>query len=164
MENKKIIPAPKGCRKDSKRIGRGTGSGWGCTAGEGNKGAQQRSGYRRKLGFEGGQIPLLRRLPKFGFNNVRFNKGFEVISVGDLDKLGASAVDRDMLLKKGFLSAAANRIKILSDGEITKAVTVTVDAASKTAVAKIEKAGGKVIIVEHAKWVRAEKNAGKVKA
>ncbi|MEK6796578.1 MAG: 50S ribosomal protein L15 [Spirochaetota bacterium] len=154
MENKKALIPPKGSRKDTKRVGRGTGSGWGATSGQGNKGAQARSGYRRKGGFEGGQIPLLRRLPKFGFNNKRFQKTVDEISLADLDAIGKDTVDREVLKAGGFIASDGNRIKVLGDGAITRAVTVTVDAVSKSAREKIEKAGGKVVLIEHKVWQR----------
>lgn len=154
MENKKALPAPKGSRKDTKRVGRGTGSGWGATSGQGNKGARARSGYHRKGGFEGGQIPLLRRLPKFGFNNKRFQNTVDEISLAEIEAIGKDTVDREVLKASGLITSDDNRVKVLGDGTISRAVTVTVDAVSKSAREKIEKAGGKVNLIVHTVWVR----------
>ena len=134
----------KGARKQRKRLGRGPGSGHGKTAGRGHKGFKSRSGSGIKPGFEGGQMPLQRRLPKRGFTNINKIK-FSLISLSTLDKLeDASDVTTASLIEIGVASKGLP-VKILANGEITKAVTVTVDKVSAAAQAKIEAAGGKVV-------------------
>lgn len=134
----------KGARKQRKRLGRGPGSGHGKTAGRGHKGFKSRSGSGIKPGFEGGQMPLQRRLPKRGFTNINKIK-FSLISLSTLDKLeDASDVTTASLIELGVASKGLP-VKILANGEITKAVTVTVDKVSAAAQAKIEAAGGKVV-------------------
>lgn len=153
QENTKILTAPKGSSKKPHRVGRGQGSGWGCTAGRGDKGAQSRAGYSRRAGFEGGQMPLHRRIPKSGFSNSAFKKSVNIINVGELDSIG-SEISRETLLKLGYLSSNRDYIKLLSMGEVKNAITITVDMASKKAIEKIEKSGGKVIINERKKYIR----------
>lgn len=155
QENTKILKAPKGSSKRRHRVGRGQGSGWGCTAGRGDKGARSRSGYSRRSGFEGGQMPLVRRIPKSGFSNAPFKKYVNVINVGDLECIGKE-ITREMLLDIGVLPTREDYIKLLSMGEIKSAVTVTVDMASKKAIEKVEKAGGKVIINNRKKYIRSK--------
>jgi large subunit ribosomal protein L15 len=134
----------KGARRNKKRIGRGQGSGFGKTAGRGHKGARSRSGFSQKPGFEGGQMPLHRRLPKRGFNNL-FKTTYTIISLTDLDRFEAgSVVDRQALLDAGILKKLDGLIKVLANGEITKAITVDVDKVSRTAGDKIKAAGGTV--------------------
>ena len=136
---------------DRKRRGRGTGSGNGKTAGKGHKGAKARSGWSRRIGWEGGQMPLYRRLPKRGFNNKIFKKVYTVVNVSDLEAFDAGAtVDLKAILDKGLASKAkrSEMFKILGDGEVTKAVTVKVDAITSSAREKIEKAGGTVELIE----------------
>ena len=157
QENTKILRAPKGSSKKRHRVGRGQGSGWGCTAGRGDKGAQSRSGYSRRAGFEGGQMPLHRRIPKSGFTNVAFKKCVNIINVGDLDSIG-NEINRETLLKLGFLSSKRDYIKLLSMGEVKNSITITVDMASKKAIEKIEKSGGKVIINERKKYIRKKED------
>lgn len=155
QENTKILTSPKGSSKKPHRVGRGQGSGWGCTAGRGDKGAQSRAGYSRRAGFEGGQMPLHRRIPKSGFNNSAFKKSVNIINVGELDSIG-SEISRETLLKLGYLSSNRDYIKLLSMGEVKNAITITVDMASKKAIEKIEKSGGKVIINERKKYIRVK--------
>ena len=157
QENTKILRAPNGSSKKRHRVGRGQGSGWGCTAGRGDKGAQSRSGYSRRAGFEGGQMPLHRRIPKSGFTNAAFKKFVNIINVGDLDSIG-NEISRETLLKLGFLSSKRDYIKLLSMGEVKSAVTITVDMASKKAIEKVEKSGGKVIIHERKKYIRKKED------
>ena len=136
----------EGSKKDSKRIGRGHGSGWGKTAGKGHKGQKARSGVK-KAGFEGGQMPLQRRLPKRGFNNI-FATQYATIKVSDLDKFEAGAVvDAQALLEKGIINKTLDGVKVLGNGEVTKAVTVKVAAYTASAKEKIEKAGGKAEVI-----------------
>jgi large subunit ribosomal protein L15 len=134
----------KGARKGKKRVGRGPGSGWGKTAGRGHKGARSRSGYSAKPGFEGGQMPLHRRLPKRGFTNI-FKKEYAIVSLSSLDKLEAgTTVNRETLLEAGLVKKGDDLIKILANGEITKALTIEVDKISQGARDKIVAAGGTI--------------------
>jgi large subunit ribosomal protein L15 len=136
---------------ERKRIGRGVGSGLGKTSGRGHKGAKARSGWSRRIGWEGGQMPLYRRLPKVGFNNKNFEKVFTVINVSDLDVFDAGTeIDLQTVLKRGLTSKEkhSDLFKILGDGEVKKALTVKVDAITGSAREKIEKAGGKVVLIE----------------
>lgn len=138
----------KGSVKKDTRLGRGHGSGGGGTAKRGHKGAQSRSGYSRKLGFEGGQMPLQRRLPKFGFNNIN-RVEYKAINLDTLqaliDSTGAKKVDLGLLYHNGLI-AKSDLVKILGRGEVTSAVEVRVNAFSKSAVEAIEKAGGTAVV------------------
>jgi large subunit ribosomal protein L15 len=140
------LAKPEGATRREKRLGRGLGSGLGKTAGRGQKGQFARTrGF--KPHFEGGQTPLQRRLPKRGFTQP-FPTVTAEVNVGDLESFAAGArIDAEALAAKGLVRGRFDRIKILGDGEITKAVTVSADAFSKSAAAKIEKAGGKVVLV-----------------
>jgi large subunit ribosomal protein L15 len=134
-----------GAVKTRKRLGKGRGSGQGGTAGRGNKGEGQRSGTKYHAGFEGGQMPLQRRVPKRGFTNI--NKiTFQVVDVGQVCALGAAEVTRDLLVDKGLARKNGGPIKLLADGDAGGRVTVRVDAASRAARAKIEAAGGTVTL------------------
>jgi len=134
----------KGARKAKKRIGRGPGSGFGKTAGRGHKGARSRSGYTSKPGFEGGQMPLHRRLPKRGFTNI-FKKEYAIVSLADLDRFEAgTVVDRDTLLAAGLIKKKDAFVKLLANGEISKALTLDVDKISQGAREKLVAAGGTV--------------------
>jgi large subunit ribosomal protein L15 len=134
----------KGARKQRKRLGRGPGSGHGKTAGRGHKGFKSRSGSGIKPGFEGGQMPLQRRLPKRGFTNINKVK-FSLVSLSQLDKLeDGSNVTTASLIELGLANKGLP-VKILANGEIKQAVTVTVDKVSAGAKSKIEAAGGKVV-------------------
>jgi large subunit ribosomal protein L15 len=128
-----------------KRVGRGEGSGLGKTSGRGGKGQTARSGSSIRPGFEGGQMPLYRKLPHRGFNNANFHKQFAVVNVGDLEKLGVAEVNFDVLVKAGLIRADAERVKILGNGELTKKLKVTACKFSGSAKAKIEKAGGEAV-------------------
>ena len=149
MELNTIKPAA-GSRKPRKRVGRGIGSGLGKTAGRGHKGQKSRAGGFHKVGFEGGQMPLQRRLPKRGFLATTINKAAEVRS-GDLAKVGADAIDLEGLKKAGLVAAGAERAKIILAGKVEKAFTVSGILASKGAKAAIEQAGGSVAAVEAVK-------------
>lgn len=133
----------KGARHSKKRVGRGPGSGLGKTSGRGEKGQKSRSGYSRKFGFEGGQMPLHRRVPKRGFTNI-FKQEFHVLNVSDLeDRFEADAVvDEGALREKGLINGRARKIKVLGDGELSKKLTVHADRFSASARSKIEAAGG----------------------
>lgn len=134
----------KGARKAKKRVGRGPGSGFGKTAGRGHKGARSRAGYSSKSGFEGGQMPLHRRLPKRGFTNI-FKTFYKIISLSDLDQFEDGViVDRQALLDAGLVTERDTIIKVLANGEVTKKVQVQVDKVSRGAREKIVAAGGTV--------------------
>lgn len=133
-----LSPA-KGSKRDKKRVGRGPGSGTGKTAGRGHKGQRSRSGFSRRLGFEGGQMPLVRRVPKRGFTNI-FRREFEVVNVSALADLKGE-VTPEVLVERGW-ARAGMPIKILGDGELSKKLTVHAHKFSKSARAKIEAAGG----------------------
>ncbi len=141
-----LSPA-EGSKKQVKRIGRGHGSGWGKTAGKGHKGQKARSGKGMRVGFEGGQMPLQRRIPKRGFNNI-FRQDIVAINVGTLNKFEDGAVvDIAALTEKGIVKNSFDGVKILSNGTLTKKLTVKANAFSKGAVAKIEAAGGKTEVI-----------------
>ena len=146
MKLNNLAPA-KGATKNSKRVGRGQGSGKGGTATRGTKGAQARAGYSHKIGFEGGQMPIQRTLPKFGFKNPT-RVEYQAVNVSKLqelaEKFGVSAITPDTLIEAGLVSKN-DLVKVLGNGEITTKVEVTAHAFSKTAIAKIEAAGGKAI-------------------
>ncbi len=146
MNLNNLKPA-KGSTHHEKRIGRGQGSGYGGTSTRGHKGAQSRSGYSRKLGFEGGQMPLQRRLPKFGFTNLK-RVEYKAINLSVLEELASknslSAISVDTLIEAGFVSKN-DKVKILGNGTLTKALEVTAHAFSKSAEAAIEVQQGKAI-------------------
>jgi len=134
----------KGARKTKKRIGRGPGSGWGKTAGRGHKGARSRSGYTAKPGFEGGQMPLHRRLPKRGFTNI-FKKQYAIVSLSTLDRFEAgTVVNKSVLLESGLIKKSDEYVKVLANGEISKALTLEIDKISQGARDKIVAAGGTI--------------------
>ena len=138
---------PAGAKKDTKRIGRGEGSGQGKTSGRGHKGQGARSGGNVRPGFEGGQMPLQRRLPKRGFNNIFAPKVAE-INLRDLARFGAgSVVDAQALAEAGLIKGAFDAVKLLGQGEVSVALTVKVDRISAGAKAKVEAAGGTVELV-----------------
>lgn len=136
-----------GSKKRKKRLGRGSGSGDGGTSCRGHKGQKARSGARIRPGFEGGQMPLQRRVPKRGFNNI-FKKEYEIINVKDLDRFKTmSSVDMDTLKNSGLVKHEKNRVKLLGDGEIEFPIQIKVNGATKTAKKKIEAAGGSVELI-----------------
>lgn len=137
-----------GGRKDRKRIGRGEGSGRGKTSGRGHKGQRARSGYGLRPGFESGHVPLYRKLPKRGFSNFRFRTEYSIINVGDLERVEGDTVDRESLIRFGLLRKSSKLVKILGEGEVTRALAVTADKFSTSAREKIEKAGGTVTVSE----------------
>lgn len=138
----------EGARKVSKRVGRGTSSGMGKTSGKGHKGQKARSGYSRKAGFEGGQLPLYRRLPKRGFSNAEFKVEYAVINLSDLNKFDEGTVVTPELLKEtGIVKNQLSGIKILGNGVLEKKLTVKAHKFSMTAKEKIEAAGGKVEVI-----------------
>lgn len=146
-----MLSAPQGANKKPKRVGRGSSSGLGTTAGKGNKGQQSRSGGKTYVGFEGGQMPLYRRIARKGFSNYPFKKEYVCINVESLETKfnDGETVNRASLVEKGFISSKTDSmVKILGNGEFTKKLTVDVDKVSASAKAKIEKAGGSVKIAE----------------
>ena len=149
MKLHELKPA-KGATKNVKRVGRGEGSGRGGTSTRGHKGAQARSGYSRKIGFEGGQMPIQRRLPKFGFTNSN-RVEYKGINVSVLQEIAAaletSVINIEILREAGYLSKN-KLVKILGNGEISAKLEVTAHAFTKSAIAKIEAAGGKVTTIE----------------
>jgi len=142
MELNTIKPAA-GSKKNRRRVGRGIGSGLGKTAGRGHKGQKSRAGGFHKVGFEGGQMPLQRRLPKRGFLAVTIEKAVEVRS-GDLARVKADSIDLDALKKAGLVNSLAKRAKIILAGDVSKKFVISGIGASKGAKAAIEKAGGSV--------------------
>ena len=134
----------KGATQNKKRPGRGNGSGLGRTAGRGEKGYHARSGSKNRSWFEGGQMPIHRRLPKRGFSNSLFRKTYQVVNIQAINELGLETVDAQILQKKGLVRSALQPIKILGDGNIESSVKVTASCFSKSAKEKIEQAGGSV--------------------
>ena len=134
----------KGANRERKRLGRGQGSGRGKTATRGHKGSKSRSGYGTRPGFEGGQMPLQRRLPKRGFHNI-FRKEYTIVQVSDLEVFEpGSRVDREALIQTGLIDKRTTLVKVLANGELSKSLTVAVDKISQGARTKIEAAGGTV--------------------
>jgi large subunit ribosomal protein L15 len=137
---------PPGQNHKPKRVGRGPGSGLGKTAGRGEKGQKSRSGYSRKRGFEGGQMPLVRRVPKRGFHNP-FRKEYAIVNLDRLAKLEGDEFSPETLQKQGVVKNLHAGLKILGNGEISRAVTVTAHRFTKSAREKIEAAGGKIEVI-----------------
>jgi large subunit ribosomal protein L15 len=147
MKLHELSPNP-GAKKERKRVGRGTGSGHGKTSGKGHKGQNSRAGGGVRPGFEGGQMPLIRRLPKRGFSNEPFRTRYEVLNVEALDRFEVGTVVTPELLEETrVLKNATTGLKILGTGEITKALTVRAHKVSESARAKIEAAGGTVELI-----------------
>jgi large subunit ribosomal protein L15 len=147
MELHDLHPAP-GAKRSRKRVGRGPGSGTGKTAGKGHKGQKSRTGYSRRFGFEGGQMPLARRLPKRGFTNI-FRVEYEVVNLRDLERVFADgdAVSPEALAAKGLVHGGKRLVKILGDGELGKKLAVRAHKFSASARSGIEKAGGSCEVV-----------------
>lgn len=145
------LQKPKGSTKQRKRVGRGPGSGWGKTCGRGEGGYKSRSGSKKRRGFEGGQMPLHRRLPKFGFTNI-FRIEYTIINLSTLDKL--DGLDSEEVLTKEFLKSKKiirnlkHPVKLLGKGDLSKAVKIEVDKASQSAMEKVKAAGGEVILLK----------------
>ena len=146
MVNLNTIGVPAGQRHPRKRVGRGMGSGHGKTSTRGHKGQMSRSGTRHKRGFEGGQMPLQRRLPKRGFHNI-FRKRFAIINLKQIAKLYETVISPEILLASGVVKSLHDGLKILGDGDLAKAVTVSAHYFSQSARDKILKAGGKVEVL-----------------
>ncbi len=141
------LTATPGATKERKRIGRGYGAGTGKTAGKGHKGQKARAGHGMRPGFEGGQMPMQRRLPKRGFNNI-FAKEIVSINVGALNRFeDGAAVDAAALIQAGILKKECDGVKILSNGTLSKKLTVKANGFSQAAKAKIEAAGGKAEVI-----------------
>ena len=164
----------KGARHNTKRVGRGQGSGKRGTATRGHKGAQSRSGYKQKQHFEGGQMPIQIRLPKFGFKNHN-RKEYKVVNLSQIEEIatdhGVSNFTKETFVEHGIMSSTKYLIKVLGDGELTKKVNVTVDGASASAKSAIEAAGGSVeiipvkeVVIEHNKHRRLKDPALMAKA
>lgn len=148
MELHDLKPAP-GANKERKRLGRGSASGRGTTAGKGTKGQKARSGGGTRPGFEGGQMPLSRRLPKRGFNNARFAVKYEIVNLSDINDryTDGEKVDLQSLKEKSLVKGNLDGIKILGNGELDKKLKFEVEKASASAIEKIEKAGGELNIL-----------------
>jgi len=141
-----LVPE-KGSKSNRKRVGRGHGSGLGKTSGRGHKGAGQRSGNKKRAWFEGGQMPLARRLPRRGFTNI-FKERIQIVNIGDLNTIKEnSVVDPIFLKNEGYIRSSLKPVKILGDGLIDKKITISASSFSISAKSKIEKAGGKIIIL-----------------
>ncbi len=145
-----VLHAPKGANKKKRIVGRGSSSGRGTTAGKGNKGQQSRSGGKVYVGFEGGQMPLYRRIARRGFSNYWFKKEYAVVNLAELEAKYSEGetVNRESLVLKGIVGKSEKLIKVLGNGNISKKLDVSVDKISSSAKEKIEKAGGKVTITE----------------
>ena len=146
MQIHELTPAPDS-NKAVKRVGRGHGSGNGKTAGKGHKGQNARSGGGVRIGFEGGQMPLARRIPKRGFNNI-FAAKYSIVNVADLNKFkDGTVVDAELLKASGLIKKENDGVKVLGNGELTAKLTVKAAKFSQSAIEKIEKAGGKAEVI-----------------
>jgi len=144
--NLSSIPVPPGQRHARKRVGRGMGSGHGKTSARGHKGQMSRSGTRIKRGFEGGQMPLQRRLPKRGFHNI-FRKQFAIINLKEIARLGEATISPEILLARGAVKDLRDGLKVLGEGDLAGPVSVSAHRFSQSAREKILKAGGKVEVL-----------------
>ena len=135
-----------GSIKSRKRVGRGHGSGLGKSAGRGDKGAGQRSGFKRRAWFEGGQMPLARRLPMRGFHNL-FKKDFQIVNINRIEALGLKEVNAQILKENGLIRSALKPVKILGNGDIKSKIDITATIFSQSAKQKIEKAGGTATVL-----------------
>ncbi len=150
------ITSKVGKYKARKRIGRGEGSGHGKTSGRGHKGAASRSGWKRRPGYEGGQMPLIRRMPKRGFSNAPFRRLFHVVNIKQLETRfeDGAAVTPDLLAEAGLIRDTSLPLKVLGDGTLSRKLNITAAKFSAAAKAKIEQAGGTITIVAKKKWRR----------
>jgi len=161
------LHAPVGANKKKRIIGRGQGSGRGTTAGKGNKGQQARSGGKTYVGFEGGQMPLYRRLAHRGFSNYPFKQEWQIINLGEIEKRfeAGETVERSSLHKKGLVKGSdPNPIKILANGSLNKKLSFKVDGVSASAKEKIEKAGGDVTVIPAPEKARPKNKSKKAQA
>lgn len=156
------ITSKTGKYKARKRVGRGEGSGQGGTAGRGHKGAGSRAGYTKGIKHEGGQMPLIMRIPKRGFSNVNYRTEFHIVNLRDLEERldSGATVDAASLAEAGLIRDISRPVKVLGDGDLTKKFTITAAKFSKTALEKIEKAGGSVTVIEKIAWSRASSPDG----
>lgn len=145
MKLSDLQPVP-GCKKKKKRVGRGVGSGHGKTSCRGHKGQKARSGGGVKRGFEGGQMPLYRRIPKRGFSNI-FQRRYAIVNVGSFNKLSDSVITPELMMEKGLVKDIMDGIKVLGEGELTRSITVKAHAFSKSAKEKIIQAKGNIEII-----------------
>ncbi len=137
-----------GRKKQRKRLGKGSGSGHGKTCGKGHNGSLSRAGAGGKMGYEGGQMPLFRRLPKRGFSNYRFIRRYEIVNVSQLDRFeDGSVIDVKSLFSAGLVNSASSKVKVLGDGELTKKLDISVHKFSKAAQDKILSCGGAAKVV-----------------
>jgi large subunit ribosomal protein L15 len=141
-----LSPSP-GRKRKNKRVGRGSGSGHGKTSCRGHKGQKSRSGGGTRAGFEGGQMPLYRRLPKRGFKNI-FKKQYAIVNIGSLESVSESTITPELILEKGFVKNLKDGLKILGEGEIKKPLTIKAHAFSSSAKEKILKVGGRAEIIQ----------------
>ena len=160
--NLSTVRAPRKSSEKRKRVGRGMGSGMGKTSTRGHKGQRSRSGSRILRGFEGGQMPLHRRMPKRGFTNI-FKKEYCLVNVGRLAELGAKEITPEVMHKAGLIKHAGDDVKVLGDGELKGAITVHAHKFSKSAQEKITKAGGKceVLAVKEARGTKTQEKQPK---
>ncbi len=148
MMNLHELSATPGATKKRKRVGRGSASGTGTTSGRGNNGQGQRSGGGVRPGFEGGQMPLFRRLPKRGFSNAKFKKVWATVNVSTLEKFDNNTeITPELLLEKGVIKKLNHGLKILGNGELTKPLNVKAQKFTRSAIEKIEAAGGKAEVI-----------------
>jgi len=154
------LHAPEGANKKKRILGRGQGSGRGTTAGKGNKGQKARSGGKTYVGFEGGQMPLYRRLAHRGFSNYPFKQEWQIVNLGEIDKRYESGetVDQSSLYKKGLVKDALP-VKVLANGDLSKKLSFKVDGVSASAKEKIEKAGGDVTVIPQPEKARPKNKA-----
>lgn len=145
MDLSRLSP-PEGSRKRRRRVGRGVGSGLGKTSGKGQKGQNSRSGGGVRPGFEGGQMPIYRRLPKRGFKN-HFSKQYAVVNLKDLDGLGLDEIDLEILLERRVIKKALSGLKVLGDGDLSRPVTIRAAKFSRSALEKIQAAQGTAEVV-----------------
>ena len=146
MSLSKLEPA-KGSLFSKKRIGRGNASGQGRTAGKGHNGYKSRSGSSKRFYFEGGQTPLMRRLPKRGFSNHLFKNSFQIVNLESLNEIKSKKIDNSTLFEHGLIKKLNLPVKVLSRGNIDKAIEISANSFSKPAIDKIEKCGGKAIFI-----------------
>lgn len=139
-----LLTPVEGSVKNRKRVGRGHGSGLGRSSGRGDKGAGQRSGFKRRAWFEGGQMSLARRLPKRGFTNI-FKKEFQIVNLEKIEALGLPAITAKDLFENGLIRSVLKPVKVLGDGKLSSKIDITATAFSLTAKTKIEEAGGAAI-------------------
>ncbi len=141
------LEKPKDSTKKRKRVGRGPGSGWGKTCGRGQKGQKSRSGGSIRRGFEGGQMPLYRRLPKFGFTSP-FRKVYQIVNLESLNQIDSGdLMDKEALLRNGLIKSTKKPVKLLGNGDVKRSFKIEVDKASHSAIEKIKQSGGEVILL-----------------